>query len=151
MKPFRQHIPHIAFWLVVLVGVFFFALGLECQLWSHFHIAWLCLNLKLQTSWVALYSVVCVSVCEGSVTPDQISVFFVNICRHKSTLLTQYHLIPSSTELYWPSATKYQPGPPLTILTQYHHLPTSIAPYWPSTILYQPILPLTDPVPPSAK
>ena len=75
------------------------------------------------------------------------SLFFVNIYRHRSTLLTQYHLIPSSTELYWPSATKYQPVPPLTILTQYHHLPTSIAQYWPSTTLYQPVPAHTDPVP----
>ena len=33
---------------------------------------------------------------------------------HNSTLLpvTQYHFIPSSTKLYWPSTTMYQPVPP---------------------------------------
>ena len=29
-------------------------------------------------------------------------------------ILTQYHLIPSSTKLYWPSTTNYQPVPPNT-------------------------------------
>ena len=37
---------------------------------------------------------------------------FLNIYRPKSPLLTQYHLIPINTKLYWPSATKYQPVPP---------------------------------------
>ena len=44
----------------------------------------------------------CLSVCEASVTPDQISTF-PNIYRHTSTLLTQYNLIlstVSNTELY---------------------------------------------------
>ena len=40
--------------------------------------------------------------------------FFFNIYRHNSPLLAQYHLIPSSTKLYWPSTTKYQPVPPST-------------------------------------
>ena len=41
----------------------------------------------------------CLSVCEASVTPNQISTFF-NIYRHTSPLLTLYPLIPSSTNLY---------------------------------------------------
>ena len=39
-----------------------------------------------------------------------------NIYRHKSLALTQFHLIPSSTKLYWPSTTKYQPVLPSTDL-----------------------------------
>ena len=88
------------------------------------------------------------------------SPFFLNKYRHKSPILTQYHLIPSSAK-YWPSTTKYQPVtphtdsvPPITnqyrlLLTQYHHLSTSFAPYWPSTTKYQPVPPHTDRVPPS--
>ena len=79
-------------------------------------IAWLSLNFILQTSRVALYSVVCLSVC--LVTPDQISTFS-NIYRHTSPLLTLYHLIPSSINLYWPSTSQY-----CHILTQYHQVPT---------------------------
>ena len=72
------------------------------------------------------------------VTSNQISIFF-NIYRHKSPILTQFHLIPSSTKLYWPSTTKYQPVPPHTdpappntnhyrlLLTQYYHVSTSSA------------------------
>ena len=41
----------------------------------------------------------CLWVCQASVTPDQISAFS-NIYRHTSPLLTMYHLIPSSTNLY---------------------------------------------------
>ena len=48
--------------------------------------------------------------CPAMVTSDQISTFF-NTYRHKSPILTQYFLIPSSTNLYWPSTTKYQPVP----------------------------------------
>ena len=94
------------------------------------------------------------------VTSNQISRFF-NIYRHKSPTLTQYHLIPSSTKLYWPSTTKYQPVPlstypvPLStnqycpVLTQHHNISTSPILYWPSTTKYQPVPPHTDPVPPS--
>ena len=62
------------------------------------------------------------------VTPDQISTFF-NIYRHKSVVLTQFHLISSSTKLHWPSTTKYQPVPPHTdpvppSTNQYHLLLT---------------------------
>ena len=39
-------------------------------------IAWLSLCFILETSWVALYSVVCEWVCQASVSPDQISTFF---------------------------------------------------------------------------
>ena len=89
----------------------------------------------------------CLCVSEASVSPDQISTFS-NIYRHTSPLLTQYNLILSSTELYWPSTTMYQPVPPHTdpalpnisqhslLLTQYHQVPTSTAPYWPSTTKY---------------
>ena len=83
-------------------------------------IAWLSLCFVLETSWVALYTVVCQSVCEVSVTPDQISTFS-NIYRHTSPLLTMYHLIPSSTNLYWPSTSQYR-----HILTQYHQVPLII-------------------------
>ena len=48
--------------------------------------------------------------CPAMVTSDQICIFF-NIYRHKSPTLTKFHLIPSSTKLYWPSTTKYQPVP----------------------------------------
>ena len=60
------------------------------------------------------------SVCEASVTPDQISTFS-NIYRHTSPLLTMYHLISSSTNLYWPSTSQYR-----HILTQYHQVPLII-------------------------
>ena len=33
--------------------------------------------------------------------------------------MTQYHLIPSSTKLYWPSTTMYQPVPPHTDSVSY--------------------------------
>ena len=46
----------------------------------------------------------CLSVCQASVTPDQISTFS-NINRHTSPLLT--HLIPSRTNLYWLSTSQY--------------------------------------------
>ena len=36
-----------------------------------------------------------------------------------------------------------------SILTQYHKVSTSTNLYWPSTITYQPVPPSTDPVPPS--
>ena len=62
----------------------------------------------------------CLSVCQVSVTPDQISTFS-NIYRHTSPLLTMYHLIPSSTNLYWPSTSQYR-----YILTQYHQVPPII-------------------------
>ena len=62
----------------------------------------------------------CLSVCEVSITPDQISTFS-NIYRHTSPLLTMYHLIPSSTNLYWPSTSQYR-----YILTQYHQVPLII-------------------------
>ena len=74
--------------------------------------------------------------------------FHFNIYRHKSPLLTQYHSIPISTKLYWPSITKLQPVSPHTdpvppsykqyrpILTQYHQIPTNTALYRPSTLIY---------------
>ena len=83
-------------------------------------LAWLSLCFILERSWVALYSDVCQSVCQASVSPDQIS-FFSNIYRHTSPLLTMYHLIPSSTNLYWPSTSQYR-----HILTQYHQVPLII-------------------------
>ena len=62
----------------------------------------------------------CLWVCQASVTPDQISTFS-NIYWHTSPLLTLYHLIPSSTNLYWPSTSQYR-----HILTQYHQVPLII-------------------------
>ena len=62
----------------------------------------------------------CLSVCQASVSPDQISTFS-NIYRHTSPLLTMYHLISSSTNLYWPSTSQYR-----HILTQYHQVPLII-------------------------
>ena len=76
-------------------------------------IAWLSLNFILDTSWVALYSVVCEWVCQASVSPDQISTFS-NIYRHTSPMLTLYHVIPSSASFYWLSTTKYQTVSPYT-------------------------------------
>ena len=43
-----------------------------------------------------------------------VTINFFNIYRHKSPLLTQYHSIPISTKLYWPSTTKLQPVSPHT-------------------------------------
>ena len=61
------------------------------------HIAWLSLNFILSTSWVALYSVVCLWVrFQASVSPDQTSTFS-NVYRHKSPILTLYQLIESRT------------------------------------------------------
>ena len=66
---------------------------------------------------------------------------FQYIQAYKSPILTQYHLIPSSTKLHWPSTTKYQPVPPHTdpvppntiqhrlLLSQYYHVSTSSASY----------------------
>ena len=62
----------------------------------------------------------CLWVCQASVSPDQISTFS-NIYRHTSPLLTMYHLISSSTNLYWPSTSQYR-----HILTQYHQVPLII-------------------------
>ena len=59
-------------------------------------------------------------VCEATVTPDQISPFS-NIYRHTSPLTTLYHLITSSTNLYWLSNSQYR-----HILTQYHQVPLII-------------------------
>ena len=89
--------------------------GPICRQRCRLNIAWLSLCFILETSWVALYSVVCEWVCQASVSPDQISTFS-NIYRHKSTLLTQYHLIPSSTKLYWPSTTMHQSVLPHTYI-----------------------------------
>ena len=85
----------------------------------------------------------CLSVCQASVTPDQISTFS-NIYTHTSTLLTQYNLILSSTELYWPSTTMYQPVPPHT-----DPVPPSISHYRPKLTQFHQVLPHTDPVTPS--
>ena len=38
-----------------------------------------------------------------------VTINFFNIYRHKSPLSTQYHSIPISTKLFWPSTIKYQP------------------------------------------
>ena len=93
-------------------------------------------------------------------------------------VLTQYHRVPTSTALYWPSIqwfdgldhvnqifsesiSHWQPVPPWLdpvstntdqyhpILTQYHQLITSAALYQPSRIKYQQVVPSTDPVPPN--
>ena len=76
-------------------------------------------------------------------------------------LVTQYHQVPTSTPLYWPSTIIYQPLPPYTApvppstnqyrptLTQYHQEPTSTALYSSSSIMYQPVSPYTDQVPPT--
>ena len=95
------------------------------------------LSLPWSIGWVALSFLVC---RPAMVTPNQISTFF-NIYRHKSVVLTQFHLISSSTKLHWPSTTKYQPVPPHTdpvppntnqhrlLLSQYYHVSTSSASY----------------------
>ena len=98
-----------------------------CTMYNCTYIAWLSLCFTLETSWVALFSV-CEWVCQASVTPDQISTFS-NIYRHTSPLLTMYHLISSSTNLYWPSTSQYR-----HILTQYHQVPLMIdSPVWHSS------------------
>ena len=53
-------------------------------------------------------------------TADQISTFS-NIYRHTSPLLTLYHIIPSSTNLHWPTTSHYR-----HILTQNHQIPLII-------------------------
>ena len=78
-------------------------------------IAWL--SFKLDTVEKLSSSIFCLWVCQASVSPDQISTFS-NIYRHTSPLLTMYHLISSSTNLYWPSTSQYR-----YILTQYHQVP----------------------------
>ena len=64
-----------------------------------------------------------------------VTINFFNIYKHKSPLLTQYHSIPISPKLYWPSTTKLQPVSPHTdplpsntnqycpvsVKTQYYH------------------------------
>ena len=85
------------------------------------------LSLPLSIGWVALSFLFRLSSCY-MVTPDQISTVF-NIYRHRSVVLTQFHLISSSTKLHWPSTTKYQPVPPHTdpvppSTNQYHLLLT---------------------------
>ena len=83
---------------------------------------WYCVTqLKLYTLDKLCSTIFCwLWVCEASVSPDQISTFS-NIYRHTSPLLTMYHLISSSTNLYWPSTSQYR-----HILTQYHQVPLII-------------------------
>ena len=93
-------------------------------------------------------------------------------------VLTQYHRVPTSTALYWPSIqwfdgldhvnqifsesiSHWQPVPPCfdpvspstdqyhPILAQYHQVTTSAALYRPSTIKYQSVPPNTVPFPPT--
>ena len=59
----------------------------------------------------------CLSVCQASVWPDQISTFS-NIYMHTSPLLTLYHLIP------------------VPVPTYTDQVPASIVIYWPQTIKY---------------
>ena len=100
--------------------------------------------------WVALSFLVRPSVRPAMLICDQINTFF-NIFRHKSLVLTQFHLILSSTKLYWTNTGMYQPVLPHTdpappsisqhrlLLTQYHQVPTSTTPHWPGTTKYQPV------------
>ena len=81
---------------------------------------------------------------------------FFNIYRHKSLVLTQFHLIPISTKLVWPSTkldlpstTKYQPVPPFTdpvpsYIKQYHSILTQYQQVSTSTPLYCCYLRTTD-------
>ena len=62
----------------------------------------------------------CLYVCQALVSPNQIFTFS-NIYRHTSPLLTLHHLIPSSTNLYWPTTSQYR-----HILTQYYQVPLMI-------------------------
>ena len=62
--------------------------------------------------WVDLSFLFRLSSCYGETRPN---FHFFNICRHKSVILTQFHLISSSTKLHWPSTTKYQPVPTHTV------------------------------------
>ena len=74
-------------------------------------IAWSSLNFRQAE--LALYLIVCKYVCQGSATPDQISTFFNKYWRW-SPILALFHQVPSSTNLYWPNTTKYQPILPHT-------------------------------------
>ena len=89
----------------------------NCQGWEG---SYCVTQLKLDTVEKLSSTIFCLWVCQASVTPDQISTFS-NIYRHTSPLLTMYHLIPSSTNLYWPSTSQYR-----HILTQYHQVPLII-------------------------
>ena len=107
----------------------------------------------------------------GNIRPN---LHFFNIYRHTSLVLTQFHLKPSSTKLYWPSTTKYQPVPPhidptppnteqnCLLSIQYynvssssaslhwpnkHLISTHTAVHWPITTKYEPVQPHTDPAP----
>ena len=77
-------------------------------------------QLKLDTVEKLSSSIFCLWVWQALVSPDQISTFS-NIYRHTSPLLTMYHLISSSTNLYWPSTSQYR-----HILIQFHQVPLLI-------------------------
>ena len=96
-----------------------------------FHFAHL--SLPWSIGWVALSFLFRSSFVRrpAMVTSDQISTFF-NIYRHKSLILTQYHHLSTSANIYWLSTTKYQPVPQYTksvLLTQYYQATTSAALY----------------------
>ena len=98
--------------------------------------------------WVALSFLVRLFVCLF-VRPSRygnirLNLRFFNIYRHTSLVLTQFHLKPSSTKLYWPSTTKYQPVTPHIDLAQQKLTRTAF--YWPSILMYQAVPPHTDPM-----
>ena len=103
------------------------------------------LSLPWSIGWVALSFLVCLFVRLSSRYVDiRLNLHFFNIYRHRSPILTQYHLIPSSTKLYWPSTQSTNQYCP--ILTKYHQILTSTVFYCPIIIMYQPVLLHTDPV-----
>ena len=89
-------------WLILVIG------GPACLICAY------CSSQPSMVHWLSSSIFPCSFVCcrcPAMVTSDQIFLFF-NKYKHRSLILAQYHLIPSSTKVYWPSTTKYQPAPP---------------------------------------
>ena len=93
-----QHIFHMYLPLLTVLLLYSPAIAFTSTI-----IAWLSLNSILEASWVALYSVVCLSVSEASVTPDQY--FFQYIQAYKPFA----DPVPPNTKQYQLILTKYQP------------------------------------------
>ena len=102
--PFEEHRLHCAKWLCVWERG-----GNLGFLWGNRRSA------PLGNFWPHCASV-CLCVCLSGIGNTREISIFPNIYRHTSPLMTLHHIIPSSTNLYWPSTSQYR-----RILTQYHH------------------------------
>ena len=63
----------------------------------------------------------------GNTRPNLHFFQYIQLYRHQSPMLTLYHIIPNSTNLYWPSTTEYKPisaytDPLPSITNQYHFI-----------------------------